>query len=232
MPTLTTVPQASEKTLLTALREVRGYSQIGLSDAAGVSNATVRRAESDPEAVRGATWEKLLRILAAKAAFSESEANTIADTLEWDLEAVYALSSTHAPTVETPADRRRTARSRIRAVLETHDDHAEALAEVLESIGRLLDRARTADRPEPLTGTQTATRAIQAASANQQDKPAGAPLRVALPEERIQGGVVERFEYYTKDGRRLIPAPPGQGINDADSNADRPKAKPLKKKTE
>lgn len=199
---------------------MRGVSQASLSELAGASHTTIRTAERDVEGVRASTWRQLLTALAGVAPFNRGEIAEIADALDWQPSVVAAINR-EAQSKRVPVDRRTTARSRIAAVLEEHDDLAEHLADLLESLARVVHAARSSGKAD---GSDAAA-AVQDALAHAvrvTEPTGGSSLRVVLPaERRPDGSLVERFEYFTPDGRRLVPTddlPP----------KPKPKARPLR----
>lgn len=208
--------------LLAGLRTVRGLSQAQLCDLAGVSEQTVRRAERDPNAIRDLNWRQILSALASISPLNPDEVASLSSALGWNF-ASFASINDRAQPRPKPTDGRSTARSRVVAVLDEYDDLAEPLAEVFESLGRLLAAAR---RPKPkgmspehlakiesmmgtiLSEVEPAPPDAQSPIPNAQPSPPGI-RRVTLPAEQTKNGaIIERFEYYTEDGRRLVPAPP------------------------
>lgn len=224
--------------MLSAIRRRRGVSQRVLYKVSGVSDATIRAAEQQIDSVRASTVRSLLSALVTYAPLVEEEIELLSRELGWDHATLRAINAHHAVKIPTESDRRRTARSRINAVLEDHDLVAEQLADLVEAAARFASasvaRAIQDDLADPATalaGQIGRDLAVLNAVAEEVSSPRSDPHlhRVVLPpERRSDGAVVERFEYYTPDGRRLVPAPKGAHPEPDPKPAAKPRAKPLR----
>ena len=209
---------------ISLLRAHRGLSQEALADLAGVAVGTIRRIERGKGPGFESTWRRLLEAFASVAAFTGEERRAVCDLLGWSVETIDAIEAMAAPQIPTDADRRRTARSRAVSVLDRHPHVAEEIAAVLESLARLIE-AVPVPVPVPTESADGPELSIEALSAlvermGRPDSPGvagvgGGPAGASIPTRRVVlppvvsgTATVQRFEYYTPDGRRLVPEPP------------------------
>lgn len=112
-------------------------SKLSLGRLSGISDFTIRRIENDSDA-RSDTWRLLLEALASLSPFSPDESLAIIEQTGLTADTIASINR-RARAAEPKPPPRKSAESRIRAVLDAHPSKADDFATLIEAAARLLD---------------------------------------------------------------------------------------------
>lgn len=130
------VVKKTSPSLLITLRTRRKVSRYALHVQSGIADSTIKRLENGVGSPQGHTWHRVLESLAEVSPFSADETAWIQQEAGIPPEVVETINRRARPA--QLADGRKTARSRIRDLIDTHPEHTERFADLLEAAARLI----------------------------------------------------------------------------------------------